>query len=131
MHCRHIVQVHAFPETANGKLDRKALRDPVDSDCCDHIPAEIPCSASALGHDDDDEDEDEEKNGTDGYQKVKGKEGRKGSRTARVTQPPEGKAVTKAATLALAHHICDIVEKVSSLCSISRVVMLRYCVVLC
>jgi hypothetical protein len=30
--CRSIVQVQSFPETANGKLDRKALPDPASSD---------------------------------------------------------------------------------------------------
>ena len=31
---RHIVQVIKFPETANGKTDRNALPDPLESDRC-------------------------------------------------------------------------------------------------
>jgi Phosphopantetheine attachment site len=35
-----MVQVLSFPETANGKLDRKALPDPTEKDLCNYLHAE-------------------------------------------------------------------------------------------
>jgi hypothetical protein len=113
------VQVNAFPETANGKLDRKALRDPVESDLCDHIPSET--SGGALDAEDDDEEE--EKNAAADNQKSTGKGYLKDSKSVRTAMTSDGRGGggggggdSRSAVLALAHHICDIVEKVSGLC---------------
>ena len=38
---RSMVQVLSFPETANGKLDRKALPDPTQKDLCNYSHAEV------------------------------------------------------------------------------------------
>jgi Phosphopantetheine attachment site len=39
-YCRSMVQVLSFPETANGKLDRKALPDPTQKDLCNYSHTE-------------------------------------------------------------------------------------------
>jgi hypothetical protein len=113
------VQVNAFPETANGKLDRKALRDPVESDLCDHIPSET--GGGALDAEDDDEEE--EKNAAAENQKGTGKGYLKDTKRVRAAMTSDGRGGggggdSRSAVLALAHHICDIVEKVSGLCCV-------------
>jgi hypothetical protein len=109
---RHIVQVHAFPETANGKLDRKALRDPVESDLCDHIPSET--GEGTLDADDDDEEE--EKNACSDSRMERGKDHLKDNKSVRAEMSSDARGDSRLAVLALASHICDIVEKVSDLC---------------
>ena len=105
---RHIVQVNTFPETANGKLDRKALRDPLDSDLCEDAHG---VEENAAEDDNDDEESD--------YDKAEVEEAKKEVTSNKVSKrlkcDMQGIVFDeqKAAKMAMAKHVVDMVEKVS------------------
>lgn len=125
---KYITHVNRFPETANGKLDRKALPDPKQLDLCDHqsSPEENGLEKTK---DDDCDDENEDENEDDSCMESKSNES---SPAFTLKNMINGATVTptigsnscfsstqgrktnelKKAKIAMAHHICDIVEKV-------------------
>ena len=103
------MQVSAFPETANGKLDRKALRDPIDSDLCEDTH-----SAELNPAEDDNDCEESE---IDRAEEEAKREVALSMGLKRVKCDMQGMVYDeqKAAKAAMAKHILDMVEKVSAL----------------
>lgn len=91
------MQVDSFPETANGKLDRKALRDPLDSERTDNS------HSATITESDFDVDEEEEDQTTE----------RSTKRGQKNTNLSGEKSELKKAHTAMAQHICATVEKVT------------------
>lgn len=102
------MQVAAFPETANGKLDRKALRDPLDSDLC---AASDTTEADPADDDNECEGSDYDRNEDEAKREVPCKKDAK-----RLQSDMRGVIFDehKAAKMAMAKHVIDMVEKVSA-----------------
>ena len=123
---RSIIYVEKFPETANGKLDRKALPDPTVSDLCEH-QATVEENINVEGGNDNRDVDSDDDNGNGDKSKSHEKSSKSvlkdmsnGGITSRTidsnrsisTIAPYRNAEYKKAKLAMANHICDIVEKV-------------------
>ena len=65
----------------------------------------------------DDDDEEEEKNACSDSRMERGKDHLKDNKSVRTEMSSDARGDSRLAVLALASHICDIVEKVSDLCS--------------
>ena len=65
----------------------------------------------------DDDDEEEEKNARSDSRMERGKDHLKDNKSVRTEMSSDARGDSRLAVLALASHICDIVEKVSDLCS--------------
>lgn len=97
------MQVSVFPQTANNKIDRKALRDPLDSEVTDDLH----------GGQEDNNNEEEESELDRGEEESK-KEVTIGKGVKRLKCDMQGIVFDeqKAAKMAMAKHILDMVEKV-------------------
>ena len=97
------MQVSVFPQTANNKIDRKALRDPLDSEVTDDLHG---------GQEDNNDDEEESE--LDRSQEESKKEVVIGKGVKRLKCDMQGIVFDeqKAAKMAMAKHILDMVEKV-------------------
>jgi hypothetical protein len=103
------VQVAEFPVSVNGKTDRNALPDPLESD---------RCSASDITEADPADDDDNDREGSE-YDENEDEAKRESPSKKRLQSDMRGVVFDehKAAKMAMAKHVIDMVEKVILLLS--------------